>query len=220
MNSFSNDVDILKYEPILFGDLHFAGQVLTSGSGAIISNSILNAAGVNFTNAQIAAGMVVYLQNEDRTIDGVYEIVSVISATQLTLSVLRADSQANAIAVQDSEEVSYRICTYQAQSKELLLQLAQHFGLRPGVADGVYSVDDILDASVLKQVSVYGVMSIVYATLASKADSDKENYWKKSGYYRQLYEKAFQRCKISIDLGNDEIADFGFNGSSVRLMRD
>ncbi|MCE5340533.1 MAG: hypothetical protein LLF92_05320 [Planctomycetaceae bacterium] len=220
MNSFSNDVDILKYEPILFGDLHFAGQVLAGGSGATISNSILNAAGGNFTNAQITAGMVVYVHNEDRTVDCVYEIVSVNSDTQLAISVLRADNQTNAIPVQDSDAVNYRICTYQAQSNELLLQLAQYFGLRPGVADGQYSVDDILDASVLKQVSVYGVLSIVYATLASKADSDKENFWKKSGYYRQLYEKAFQRCKISIDLGNDEIADFGFNGSSVRLMRD
>jgi hypothetical protein len=220
MNSFSNDVDILKYEPILFGDLHFASQVLASGSGATIGNSILNAADGNFMNSQIAAGMVVYLQNEDNTIDGVYEVAAVNSATQLAISVLRAGSQANAIAAADSDNVNYRICTYQAQSGEVLLQLAQRFGLRPGIADGVYSVEDILDASVLKQVSVYGVLSIIYATLAGKTDENKDNFWKKSSYYKQLYEKAFQRCKISIDLGDDTVADFGVNGSSVRLMRD
>jgi len=220
MNSFSNDVDILKYEPILFGDLCFAGQILASGNAAVISNSILTAANANFINAQIAAGMVVYLQNEDRTVDGAYEILSVNSATQLALSVLRADNQTNAIPVSDSESVNYRICTYQAQSNEILLQLAQRFGLRPGVADGAYSVDDILDASVLKQVSVYGVLSVVYATLAGKADENKDNFWKKNNHYRQLFEKAFGRCKVSIDLGDDKIADFGFNGSSARLMRD
>jgi hypothetical protein len=216
MNSFSNDVDILKYEPILFSDLYFAGQVLAIGSGAVISNSILTAADGNFINSQIASGMVVYLQNQDNTISSAYEIISVNSATQLALSVLRADSQTNAVPVSDGDDVSYRICTYQAQSKEMLLQLAQQFGLRPAVADGTYSIDDILEPSVLRQVSVYGVLSMIYATLAEKQD----DFWKKSSYYRQLYEKAFQRCKVSIDLGNDQIADFGLNGSSVRLMRD
>ncbi len=216
---FSNDVDIMKYEPILFGDLHFAGQVLASGNDATVGNSILNADDGNFINTQIAVGMVVYLQNEDRTIDGAYEVVSVNSATQLAVSIMRADSQTDAIPVQDGDELSYRICTYQAQSNELVLQLAQHFGLRPGISDGQYSVDEILDTSVLKQVSVYGILSVVYATLAGKADGDKENFWKKSSYYRQLYEKSLQRCRVSIDLGDDGVADSVRSGGSIRLMR-
>ena len=220
MNSFSNDVDVLKYEPNLFGDLYFAGQILTSGNGATISSSILNATDGNFVNTQIAAGTVVSLHSADETIDGVYEIISINSATQLAISVLRADSQTDVIPVQDAEDVSFRICTYQAQSNELFLQLAQHFGLRPGIADGKYSVDDILDVSILKQVSVYGIISLVYATLAGRVSESEENFWKKSTYYKQLYEKAYQRCRITIDLGDDGVADSVRSGSSVRLLRD
>jgi hypothetical protein len=33
MVSFSSDVDILKYEPVLFGELHLSGQVLAAGTG-------------------------------------------------------------------------------------------------------------------------------------------------------------------------------------------
>ncbi|HBG27486.1 MAG: hypothetical protein A2Y10_02835 [Planctomycetes bacterium GWF2_41_51] len=219
MNSFSNDVDILKYEPILFGDLHFAGQELISGIGANVSGSVLNAPGANFMNNQIIAGMVVNLRSEDSLIDDCYEIISIDSAAQLTVSIMRADGQAEIIPLKDAEDVSYKICTYQAQSNEIFLQLTQHFGLRPGVSDGQYSVDDILDVSVLRQVSVYGILSGVYATLSGKSD-DKENYWKKSQYYRGLYEKALQRCRISFDLGDDGIADSVRSGSSVRLMRD
>jgi hypothetical protein len=220
MNSFSNDVDILRYEPSLFGDLHFAGQVLSSGSGAEISGTTLTAADADFNAAKITAGMVIYLQSADGVVDSVYEIVSVDSATQLTVSVLRADGQTEVVGLTDGEDVNYRICTYQPQSGEIFLQLTQHFGLRPGVADGLYSADDILDVSVLRQVSVYGVLSIIYAALTGRADDNEENFWKKSRYYRQLYEKAMQRCRVSIDLGDDGVADSVRSGASVRLLRD
>jgi hypothetical protein len=220
MNSFSNDVDILKYEPILFGELHFASQVLASGAGGEVSDTTFTAASANFNAAKVTAGMVVYLQSTDGVVDGAYEIVSVDSATQLTVSVLRADGQTDAVALQDAEDVSFRICTYQPQGNELFLQLTQHFGLRPGVADGMYSPDDILDVSVLRQVSVYGVLSIIFATLAGRADEDEENFWVKNKYYRQLYEKALQRCRVCIDLGDDGVADSVRSGASVRLLRD
>ncbi|MDD5011107.1 MAG: hypothetical protein PHQ00_03180 [Phycisphaerae bacterium] len=220
MNSFSNDVDILRYEPSLFGDLHFAGQVLCSGSGAEISGTTLTAADADFNAVQITAGMVIYLQSADGVVDGVYEIVSADSATQLTISVLRADGQTEAVALTDGEDVNYRICTYQPQSGEIFGQLTQHFGLKPGAADSQYSADDILDASVLRQVSVYGVLSLIYAALTGRAEDSGENFWKKSRYYRQLYEKALQRCRVSIDLGNDGVADSTRSGASVRLLRD
>jgi len=220
MNKFSNDIDILRYEPSLFGDLHFAGQVLAKGSGASISGTVFAAADADFNAANISSGMVVYLESSDGTVDGAYEIVSVDSATQFTVSVLRADEQTEAVALTDSEDVNYRICTYLPQSNEVFLHLTQHFGLRPGVADGEYCADDILEVSVLRQVSVYGVLSIIYASLTGKKADSGENFWQKSKYYRQLYEKAMQRCRVSIDLGDDGIADSVRSGASVRLLRD
>ncbi|MCJ7729923.1 MAG: hypothetical protein MUO27_08625 [Sedimentisphaerales bacterium] len=220
MNSFSSDVDILRYEPSLFGDLHFASQVLTSGTGGEISGTTFSAASANFDAAKIAAGMVVYLKSANDAIDGTFEIVSVDSVTQLTISVLRADGQAEAIALHDADDVSYRICTYRPQSSEVFLQLTQHFGLRPGVADGMYSADDILDVSVLRQVSVYAILSMIFATLAGRADENEENFWKKNKHYRQLFEKALQRCRVCIDLGDDGVTDSVRSGSSVRLLRD
>lgn len=220
MNSFSSDVDILRYEPNLFGELHFAGQVLASGTGGEIASTTFTAADVDFDAAGITAGMVVYLQAADGTIDEAFEIVSVDSSTQLTISVLRADGQTDVIALQDADEVKYRICTYQPQSSEVFLQLTQHFGLKPGVADAMYSADDILDAGVLRQVSVYGVLSIIYATLAGRANDNEENFWRKSKYYRQIFEKALQRCRVCIDLGDDGIADSVRSGASIRLLRD
>jgi hypothetical protein len=219
MNCFSNDVDILRYEPGMFGDLHFVGQVLSSGSGGEISSTTFTAQDADFNAAQIAAGMVVYLQSADGVIDGAYEVVSVDSAIELTVSVLRADGQSEAIALTDGQDISYRICSYQPQSSEVFLQLAQHFDLKPGNPDGKYSVDDILDSSVLRQASVYKTLSIIYATISGRADETEENFWEKSRYYQRLYEKALQRCKVSIDLGDDGVSDSVSSGSSVKLTR-
>lgn len=220
MNSFSSDVDILRYEPNLFGDLHFASQVLTSGTDGEVAGAVFNATNADFNAAKITAGMVIYLQSPDGAFDGVFEIVSVDSATQLTVSVLRTDEQTEAIVLQDAKGLNYRVCTYQPQSNEVFLQLTQHFGLRPGVADGIYSADDILDASVLRQVSVYGVLSIIFATLTDRADENKDNFWKKSKHYGELFEKALQRSRVCIDLGDDGVADSVRSGASVRLLRD
>jgi hypothetical protein len=220
MNSFSNDVDILRYEPSLFGDLHFAGQVLTSGSDGQVQGTTFNAADADFVAAGIAAGMVIYLQSADDAVNGAFEIVSTDSTTQLTVSIVRADRQDGAIALRSADNVNYRICTYQPQSSEVFLQLTQHFGLRPGAADGVYGADDILESGVLRQLSAYGVLSMIFASLAGRSADKEENFWKKGRYYRQLFEKALQRCRVCIDLGKDGIADSARSGASVRLLRD
>ena len=92
------------------------------------------------------------------------------------------------------------------------------FGARLGLLFQI--ADDILDISVLRQVSVYGVIAIIYATLAGRADNDEENFWAKNKYYKQLFEKALQRCRVSIDIGGDGVSDSVRSGASVRLLRD
>jgi len=65
MTAFSNDVDILKHEPVLFGELHLPSQILTSGTGAVLSGTTLAAEGADFVAAGIAAGGVIYLRSAD-----------------------------------------------------------------------------------------------------------------------------------------------------------
>jgi hypothetical protein len=46
-----------------------------------------------------------------------------------------------------------------------------------------------------------------------------DSFWAKSLHYKRLFEKARQRCRLSIDLGTDGIADVTRIGGAVRLMR-
>jgi len=218
MVSFSNDADILKYEPILFAELHLPGQVLTAGTSGTLAGTTFTASDADFVTAQVQTGGVIYLQSVDGILDGAYEIVSVDSATQLTISVIRADSDDQLIAPPAAIDISYRISTFKPQASEVAFQLTEYFGIKPGNPASGIDVQDVLDTDVLRMASVFAVISSVYAMLASKAED--ENFWKKSLHYQTLFEKARQRCRLSIDVGSDKVADVTRVGSSMRLVRD
>ncbi len=218
MVSFSNDADILKYEPILFGELHLPQQVLATGTGGALSGTTFTASGADFVSAQVSTGGVVYLQSADGTLDGAYEIVSVDSATELSVSVIRSDAEMAAVAPPAATDVSYRISTFGPQTNEVGFQLTEHFGIRPGNPASEIEVEDILDTDVLKRASVFAVISSVYAMLASKVKD--ENFWKKSLHYQKLFAKARERCRLSIDIGSDGVVDVTKVGASGRLVRD
>lgn len=218
MVCFSKDVDILKYEPVLFGELHLSWQVLVSGTDGTLSGTTFTANSADFVSAKASAGQVIYLRSSEGLLDGAYEIVSVDSATQLTVSVIRADSEGDAVAPPSATDISYRISTFEPQANEAGLALTEYFSIKPGDPASETDVEDVLNAEVLKKASVFAVVSSVYAMLASRAAD--ENFWKKSLYYKRLFEKARERCHLSIDIDGDGLAEVTKVGSSVRLARD
>jgi hypothetical protein len=218
MVNFSNDVDILRYEPLLFGELHLPWQVLAAGSGGTLNGTTFVASGADFVSALTTTGHVIYLQSADGSLDGAYEIVSVDSTTELTISVIRTDSNDEPIAPPAATDISYRISTFGSQTSEVGIQLTEYFGIRPGDPASDVEVEDILDADVLKRASVFAVISSVYAILASKTKN--ENFWKKSLHYQKLFEKARERCQLSVDVDGDGVADITKAGVSRRLVRD
>ncbi len=213
-----NDVDILKYEPALFGELHPANQVLAAGSGGELAGTTFEASEADFESGQVEPGGVVYLRSADGLLDGAYEIVAVDSATQLCVSVVRADSEADPTTPPAGSDISYRVSTFRPQAAEVSLQLTQYLGIQPGCADSDVSADAILDTGAIKQVCAYGVIAAVYAMLASKAGG--EQFGEKSRYYERLFEKGKERCRVALDVDGDGVADSVRFGGCGRLIRD
>ncbi|MBN1359358.1 MAG: hypothetical protein JW993_02145 [Sedimentisphaerales bacterium] len=218
MARFASDVDILRYEPVLFGELHLRSQVRAAGIGAVLSGTTLTAESADFVNAGVGAGSVVYLRSDDGVPDGAYEIVSVEGATELTLSVLRANPDDDPIAPPAAESVSYRISTFDPQAIETACELTAYFGIQPGNPASAIDVEQVTDTTVLRRASVFAVISAVYAMWAGEAKS--ENLWKKSLHYRKHFEQARRQCRLSVDLGADGIADVTAVGSAIKLVRD
>jgi len=215
---FSNDVDILRYEPILFGELYLQGQVLAAGTGGELEGTTFTVSDADFVNSRVYAGGVVYFSSADGLLDGAFEIVSVDSTTEFTVSVLRANSDEPAVAPPTASDISYRISTFRPQAAESGLELAEYFGIVPGSLLSDLDIENILDTETLRRASVFAVISAVYAMLGSKAQND--NFWKKSLHYRRLFEKARERCRFSIDSSGDGAADITKVGGVGRLVRD
>jgi len=218
MATFSNDVDVLKYEPVLFAELHLPSQVKARGTGAALSGTTLTAAGANFVAAEIEAGGVIYLQSANETLDGAYEIVSVDSATTVTVSVVRADPAEPAVAPPPATDITWRVCTFASQARDAAFELTQCFGIQPGDPTSAIAVENLLDTEGLRRASALRVIAKVYAMWASRPAG--ECFWRKALFYEQLYQKARQRCHVTVDLGGDGVADLTRVGGAVRLVRD
>ena len=218
MVKFSSDVDILKCEPILFGELHLPWQVLANGTGAALAGTTLTASDVGFESAGVSAGGVVYLNSADGSLDGAYEIVAVDSATQLTVSVLRSDTVDTPVAPPASDDVTYRISTFGPQVGEAAFQLTEYFGIQPGDSTSTITVDNIMDTEGLRRASAFLVISSIYAMWTSRTEC--EIFWRKSLHYRQLFENARQRCHLGVDRGSDGVVDIIRVGGAIRLVRD
>jgi len=218
MVSFSRDVDILKYEPVLFGELGLSSQVLVSGSGGELSGTTFTAAGADFASAGIDAGGVIYLRSADGSLDGAYEIVSVDSATELTVSVVRAEDGDDAVAPSAGSDIEYKVVTYRPQAREVAVRLTEYLGILPGDPSSEIEAEEIIDSESLRRISVFAVLATVYAIWVS--GGDEEFYWKKSLHYKQLFEKARERCLVAIDVDGDGAADVIRRGGAGRLLRE
>jgi hypothetical protein len=183
----------------------------------VIDGTTFRDSGADFTGSGVKAGGVIYVRSPDGTIDGIREIVSVDSATELTVSVIRAEGASAEVMPAGGEELAWRISTFEPQAAEAGLGLTESFGIRPGNPDSQYSAEDIADAGALRICSIYMVLSSVYAMLANAAKDD--NMWKKSLFYRGEFEKAMERCRFSIDTDGDGAGDVSFSGRAIKLNR-
>lgn len=218
MAKFSTDVDLLKWEPVVFRDLALASQTLCEGADGVTSGTTFTSASGAFTSKGIAAGHVIYLSDSSNSIDGCYEVVSVDSATQLTVSIVRQTTEDSAIGLPSGSDLSYRISTLDPQAEEVAYGLLQYFGIKVSGDDEEITASDILNSRSLRQASVFAVLSAVFAGSAC-GENDPAGYWQKSLRYQKLYQTARIKARLEIDTDADNIAEHYRIGGTVRLRR-
>ena len=134
MSAFSNDVDLLLWEPMLFRDYAYPSQTLCQGVDGVTSGTSFTSAGASFLSSAVKAGHVIYLYNS--VIDSCYEVVEVLSDTELTVSVLRHKETDDPIPPPGGSNLQYRISTFDPQAEEIGNDLLQYFGIYPDGSDG------------------------------------------------------------------------------------
>ena len=214
MVRFSKDVDLLKWEPVLFREAGYAAQQLCKGTDGVVADTTFTSASGSFVSGAVKAGQVVYVSDGMGVIDGCYEIVSVDSETELTVSVVRVSDEDKVVAPPAGSELHYRISTYNAQADEAAYSLLQYFGVSEEEAE----TGAILNERALRQSSVFAILSAVLAGCASGQD-DGRGFWEKSLRYQKLYEQSRTKVCLELDDDSDAIADRKNSGGSIRMKR-
>jgi hypothetical protein len=211
MKSFSTDRDIARYEPALYWGLYQPSLVIAAGTGGVLAGTTYTAAGAAFISRAVEAGGIVYLRSDDGRLEGLFEIVSVDSETQLTVSVIRADRASQPIAPPLSlTGVTYRVCTYAPQANDVFIRLCGHFDISPAEAA------TIPDISTLRQAETFMTMAVIFTILATK-ESFSQGYLDKSAKYTEDFLDALDRCRFTVDIDGVDIQK---TGSDICLVRD
>jgi hypothetical protein len=183
-----------------------------------VAGTQFTAAGVDFITSQVQAGGVIWIQSGDETIKGAFEIVDVIDSGHLTVSVVRINDEQAAIPVGSASGLTWRIVSYGLQGYEILWQLSQRLGLRPGCSASDYSVDEIVNAESLRQVSVFGVLDMIFQSLYRGLEG-QDVLNEKAEHYRLQFDEAMGRLRVKIDLDGDGDAERTVRTDVICLVR-
>lgn len=216
MRRFSRDADVLRVHSGAFAE-SMALPVLCRGDGGVISGISFIASGANFIAAGVTAGNVIWLRSGDGKIDDAFEVTERISATQLTISVVRGDDEAPAVGPGDATAVSYRVPTLEAKGRDAAYFLTQYFGIRPGFADAENGEEQLAVDDPLRPAEAYAILADVYGCHAVAGSPED---WDKAEYFRRMYERARERCRLWLDDDGDGFGDTAIDGATMRARRE
>lgn len=217
MRRFSKDADVLRVDSAVFAEA-MGLPVLCKGEGGAITGTQFTAGGANFIAAGVTEGHVIWLRSGDGKVDGAFEVVAAVSATELTVSVIRGDDEAAAVGPGDATAVSYRAATLEARGEDAAYFLTQYFGIRPGFADVEPGEEQIITDDPLRPAEVYGILADVYSGHAVAVGTTAA--WDTAEHYRRRYERARERCRLWLDDGEDGQGDTAIDGGNFRVYRE
>ncbi len=215
MSNYCQDRDLLTIEPIVFLGGGFPNQKLITGSNGQISGTTFTCTG-DLAAAGVEAGMVLCTYSTIPAEGNAYEIVSVDSATTLTVSVLRADPASAAVAPPAQSSISFYVSTYAAQIRTVSTTLGEK--LRQITEVTGVAAADFADSSQLEVVAAYGTLAVIFVSRAENAQPFDAN-WIKAQHYQQLHHHLQLQLRLVVDTDGDGQAEQTRSLGNMTLRR-
>ena len=217
--NFSSDRDLLVFEPRLFCDFAWPAQIMACGGDGVLAGTTFTTASGGLIEAGLAAGMVLTVRPADGPAAAL-EIVSIDSATQATVSTLRADpTSPPQAATIGGNPLTWSVASFAPQAEAVAVEIIAHFGIAPANPTSRWTAADILNPQTLRPVSAYGVLSVVLAGAANRGDP-ADGLWAKAMHYRTRFEQLLGQIELGLDRDTDGNAAEVRYGSAPRLRRD
>lgn len=212
MQPFATDTDLLHWEPNLLRDAGAVAQTLLSGTGTIESTSFTIDSG-SLLDAQISGEHVIVL---DAPISGSFPIVSVDSATAMTLSVLHDQIGADGFSAWTpgaGSGIGFAIRTFWPQRRIV----SELLSLTAGV-DFAHA-SRIINPEALRRPCVLGSLQMIYTALAA-ASEEPGAYLVRAEMYERLYRRALRATRVDVDLDDDGHIDVRRSLNVLQLTRE
>jgi len=213
---FCQDRDLLCIEPVIFIGGGFASQQLIGGIGASIAEGKLHWQEGDFASAGVKPGMAVNIWQTSPCEGNAYEILSVDSASELTIPVLRAGSSGPAVAPADCEGASFHVRTFEPQIQAASAVLAEKLRLL-GEATGVAAAG-FADSAQLRTAAAYGALERIFTARSENASSGEAN-WIKAQHYREIFRQQQVQLRLAVDVDGDGVAEQTRTLGNVQLRR-
>lgn len=217
MTLFCTDSDLLLWEPKLLSEAAIAGQTLIAGS-CNLSGSTLTISSGSLTAAHVEAEQVVVLGG---AISGCFPIVSIDSATAMTISILYEGLAPEAnpkvpSGVGSGAGLTYAVRTFWAQRRVVSELLSQAIGLVPGTQEASTAV--VMNPQALRRACALGTIHMIYSTLAAAAEAP-EVYAARMDLYERLYRRELRNAVVQLDTDGDGRVDAVRRLNVVTLRR-
>jgi len=204
MRMFCEDRDLLSIEPVIFIGGGNVGQQLIGGSDGVLSGTTFTSTSSDFESAGVDAGMVLCTYTDNPAEGSAVEIVTVDSATALTVSVLRGDVEDAPIPPPSGSSLGFYVRTFAAQIgtvSETLAEKLRQVEEATGISKAEYA-----DSQQLRTTAVSGSLSSVFVSRADNA-TDRDANWVKAEHYRQQFDRQQLQLRLVVDSDSDGTAE-------------
>jgi hypothetical protein len=217
MTHFCLDRDILSIEPVAYlGGGFMSVQDLAAGDDGVLAGSAFTSPTADFAAAGTQAGMILTTTVTTLAEGSAWEIVSVDSAAQLTVSVLRADALAPPIAPRPGASLSFRVRTLAPRIRDISETLSEKLRRMAEVV-GIDSAD-FADSDQLRRATARGVLAGAFRARADNARPNDAN-WIKAEHYRREFVQAQNQLRLAVDRDGDGTAEATRTLGNVTLRR-
>lgn len=207
---FASDRDLLVFEPALLKDVGWAGQRVVSGTGTIVGSTLTVSAGP-FADAGVDAGSVVLF-------DGLaLEVVGRLSATQVTVSLMRSRSDAPVLVPPAGTSRPVVVYTFGPQIQIVHRQVLAMIGLDAD-GDGLAGASAVTNPGVLVRLEALGALHLIYAA-AGAPGRGGEAMRERAEMYRARFGEERERVVVAVDLDGDGIAEASRRPSVFAMTR-
>jgi hypothetical protein len=210
---FADDVDLVRLEPGLFSQAAWSGQRWFTGTASITSGLLSLTSAGDLTSRGIGPGWVVLVAGVP------YEVLAVVSATQLAISRVREPGAAPIVPL-DQPSSAIEVISFRPQIGIVHRQVLRSLGIEPDgpLVEGDLGASAVQNPDGLRLLVALGALHLIFRAAAALAPGGSP-LTMRADFYAIRFSDERMRVVARLDTDGDGVADATRRPSVATLVR-